>query len=357
MTLTTPGTSRRISAASALEDVERQPRRRRRSRIDAVPAAHLDLLAELAPAAAHAGHPVLVQDGQVLERARPGERPFDDGRGAAYRPDPLGRRLANDPRRECRSRKRHAAKDGRRQPERPADYPDGILAKLDERLEDAIAEGVLRVDAELLEHVVLPLDPGHGLVDVGQDRALQQELRFALAHEAPEHMPVERLGDRLAFLLRVGDPRQRGKELRPGVHDLDRHAEVPEARDNPFRFPLAHEAVLDEDRPQPPGQGTMAEHGHGGRVDASGQRVDGGAAADRFLDLPDLLLDKTSRVELLRCNLGDHVAIHPFQVTAPLPCASPRRREELRAPPRRPPAPARRDRRQHRPSRGDRPRP
>jgi hypothetical protein len=37
---------------------------------------------------------------------------------------------------------------------------------------DLVAEGLLWVDADLFEDVVLPFDPGLGFVDVGQDGAV-----------------------------------------------------------------------------------------------------------------------------------------------------------------------------------------
>ena len=100
------------------------------------------------------------------------------------------------------------------QAQRLPDLAHAVLAQLDQRLEDPVAEGLLRVDAQLLEDVVLPLDAGDGLVHVGEDGPLQQVLRAALPHEAAEDVPVEGLGDRLALLLGVGDALERGEELR-----------------------------------------------------------------------------------------------------------------------------------------------
>jgi len=54
---------------------------------------------------------------------------------------------------------------------------------------------------ELSEGVVLTLDPGDGLLHVGQVGALQQIPGAALAHEFSEDGFAERLRDGLSFLL------------------------------------------------------------------------------------------------------------------------------------------------------------
>ena len=144
--------------------------------------------------------------------------------------------------------------------ERPAELPHSVLAQLDERLEDAVSEGLLRIDPHLLEDVVLALDPGHGLVDVGQDRALEQDFDPAVLDEPAEDVLVEGLGDRLPLLLGVGDPLERGEELLAGVDDLDRDAELLEEPDDAPGLAFAHDPVLDEDGYEPLAQGPVSEH-------------------------------------------------------------------------------------------------
>jgi len=68
--------------------------------------------------------------------------------------------------------------------------PYTILAQLDQGLDDPVAERFLRVDPQLFEHVVLALDAGHGLVDVGEDGSLEKVPGPALAHHAADFQPV-----------------------------------------------------------------------------------------------------------------------------------------------------------------------
>ena len=209
------------------------------------------------------------------------EEPLDHRGGLPHRLDALRGRLADDPGRERRPGEGDALEQLDRQPERLAQLPHAVLAQLDERLEDLVAEGLLRVDPQLLEDVVLPLDPGHGLVHVGEDGALQQVLRPALPDEPAEHVPVERLGDGLALLLGVGHALERREELLARVDDLDRYAQVAEEAGDLLGFARPHEAVLDEDRLQALAQGAVAQHGDRGRIDAAGEGVDGPARPRR----------------------------------------------------------------------------
>ena len=113
VTLTMPGTSRIISLGELLEDFEREPRRCCGPRIDAFPAAHLDLLAEIALAVAHAGHAVFMKDRHVLECTGVLEQPLDNDGCLADRLDALRGHFADHACRERRPRERDALERSR----------------------------------------------------------------------------------------------------------------------------------------------------------------------------------------------------------------------------------------------------
>jgi hypothetical protein len=111
-----------------------------------------------------------MKDRHVLERAGIFKQPLDDNGCLADKLDALGGDLAYHTGRKGRTGERDALELLAGQPKGLADPPDTILAKLNKRFNDAVAEGFLRVDPKLLEDIVLPLDSRDGLIDIGQDR-------------------------------------------------------------------------------------------------------------------------------------------------------------------------------------------
>jgi len=146
-----------------------------------------------------------VEDCHVLEGLHRLELLLDDDRRLAHERDLHRRHLADDPRRQGRARERDPLEDRFLEPQGHADLADAVLAELDEGFADLVAEGLLRVDADLLEDIMLALDPGRCLLDVGEDRALQEHRGLAFQHEVAEHLLVEGLGDSLPFKLGILD--------------------------------------------------------------------------------------------------------------------------------------------------------
>ena len=134
-------------------------------------------------------------------------------------------------------------------------------------------------------------------------------VRAALSDDAAEDLPVESLGDRLAFLLGIADALQRREELLFRVHHLDQHAELAETRHDLLGLSLTHEAVLDEDGLQAVSERAMAEHRDRGRIDPSRQGIDCNSVSHRVADLLYFLLDEFAGVQLLGGNLLDHGVI------------------------------------------------
>ena len=85
----------------------------------------------------------------------------------------------------------------------------------------------MRIDAQLLENIVLPLDARHGLLDVGEDGPLQQKPRAASLEELAEDLLVEGLGDGLPLLLRIAKPLQSVEERLPRIEHFDVDAQSP----------------------------------------------------------------------------------------------------------------------------------
>ena len=172
------------------------------------------------------------------------------------------------------------SKDLGRKPEGLANLSNTVLAKLNERLDDVVAESLLRIDPELLEDIVLPLDPCDGLVDIGQDGSLEKVFRAAFLDDASEYVSVEGLGNGLALLFRIRDSLERREELFACIDDFDRDAELSEKTDDLFGLSLAHEAVFDEDGLEALSQGSMPEHRDRRRIDASREGVDRHSVSD-----------------------------------------------------------------------------
>ena len=97
------------------------------------------------------------------------------------------RDLADDAGGQGRAGEGRAVEDGCRQAQGFGDLAHAVFTQLQQRLKNLIAEGLLRVDAELREHIVLTLDARHRLVDVGQDGALQQVTGLALRTSGRTH--------------------------------------------------------------------------------------------------------------------------------------------------------------------------
>jgi len=247
-----------------------------------------------------------VQDGEILECPAAGQIPLDHRRGTAHRGDAFRSNLPDDARRQRRARERHALEHLGRQAERLTHLADAVLAQLHEGLKDGVAKGCLRVDAQLREDVVLPLDPRYRLIDIGEDRALEEHAGATLAHQAAEHVPVERLGDGLALGFRIRDALERRKERLLGVHDLDRHAKVGEDARRTVEFASAHQAIVDQDGSQPRTDGAVPQQRDDGRIHAAGQGIDGRALPDGGADRRDLLRDEALRVEFAGRDLLGH---------------------------------------------------
>jgi len=247
-----------------------------------------------------------MQNREVLKGVGVPEQVLDHHRGFANRLETFRGHRPDHPGRQGRSGKRDARKHLRRKPERLANRPHAVLAELDERLDDAIPKGFFGIDPELFEDIVLPFDPGDGLIDIGQDRALQEKIGPACLDKAPEDLAVEGLGDGLAFLLGVGDPGQSRKEFVSGIDYLDRDLEGAKPTYDLFRLSLAHQAVFDEDGLEPIPQGLMAKERDGRRIDAAGESIDGDAFAHCFSDGSDFFCDKLPWIERLQGNLVSH---------------------------------------------------
>ncbi len=171
---------------------------------------------------------------------------------------------------ESRSRKRHPVVDFLRQAECFCNLSHAVLSQLYQRFYYLVSERLLRVDSELLEDIVLPLDPCNSLIHVCKNRSLQEVLCPTLLNEPAKDILVKRLCDRLPLLFRVSDSSHRIEELGSGIDDLHMHAEVFEGRDDPFRFPLPHDAVIDEIRLEAVSESTVPQHGDNRRIYASG---------------------------------------------------------------------------------------
>ena len=164
-------------ASQLLKNFERQSCRCCSPGVEAVPTAHLYLLTEITLAVAHTGHAVFMKDGHVLKGAGIFEQPLDNHGCLAVSLDALGGHLAYHACRQRRAGERNPLEQLSRQPEGLAYLSDTVLAKLNQRLDDAVAERLLRVDADLLEDIVLSLDACDGFVDIGQDCSLEKVLR------------------------------------------------------------------------------------------------------------------------------------------------------------------------------------
>jgi hypothetical protein len=97
-----------------------------------------------------------MQDGHVLKGTNLLEQTLDNGGCLANRFDPFRRGLADDPGRQRRSWKRDALEQLGRKPKGLTRLPDAVLAQLNQRLDDAVTEGFLGVDPQLLKDIVLP---------------------------------------------------------------------------------------------------------------------------------------------------------------------------------------------------------
>ncbi len=159
-------------SGNLLKNFKRESCRRCRPRIYAVPAAYFYLLTEITLAVPHTGHAVFVKDRHVLKCTAAVEQTLDNGGRLADNLDTFRCCLPYDSSRECRARERNTFEQLGWKPEGFADFSDTILAKLYERLDNTVAESFLRVDPELLEDIVLPLDPRDCFIDIGQDCSL-----------------------------------------------------------------------------------------------------------------------------------------------------------------------------------------
>ena len=139
----------------------------RHAGIDTVPTTDFDLQAKIALAVAHSRHPVFVKNGQVLKCIGHSEQALNHHRGFANRLDAFRSHCADHPRSKSRSGKGDASEQFRGKTQGLTHCANAVLAQLNERLDNPITESFLGIDPELLEDIVLPLDPGDGFVDIG----------------------------------------------------------------------------------------------------------------------------------------------------------------------------------------------
>ncbi|OPY92195.1 MAG: hypothetical protein A4E73_01381 [Syntrophaceae bacterium PtaU1.Bin231] len=149
---------------------------------------------------------------------------------------------------------------------------------------------------------MLSLDPRDGLLDVGEDGALEKVAGAALADQPAEDVPVKSLGDRLPLFLGVGEPFQRRKKFLPCVDEFDGHAEGREERDNLLRLILPHDPIVDEVGFQPLAQCPVPQHRDGRGIHPSRQGVDGKAVTDGRGKLLRLLPEEGIHAELLQLD-------------------------------------------------------
>jgi len=114
-----------------------------------------------------------MQNGEVLESPALPEPLFYDDGCPPDGFDPVRGDFPDDAGCQCRTRKGDPGKEFQRKTHRFSHFSDPLLAQLDERLQYPVSEGGLRIYSQLLENIVLPLDAGHGLIDIGENGALQ----------------------------------------------------------------------------------------------------------------------------------------------------------------------------------------
>jgi len=202
---------------------------------------------------------------------------------------------------------RNAVRNLRRHLQIPADRANVVLAQGFEGLDDRVPVGLFGIDAELRENVVLAFDAGDGLLDVGQDGPVEQELCPGFFDQTAEDRGIERIGNRLPFLLGVGQARQGGKKLLLGVNQLDRDVHLSEGVHDLLRLAFTHQRVVDKDRLELVAQGAVPQDGDQGAVHPAAKRIDGLSVADGLFDLGDLVFDEclTVHCDLLWVPLRD----------------------------------------------------
>ena len=89
-----------------------------------------------------------------------------------------------------------------------------------------IAESLLRVNAELLENIMLSLNTCNGLIDIGQDCPLQKVLCCAFLDDASEYVFIKGLRNGFAFGFGVGDSLECLEEFLARIDYFDRNAEL-----------------------------------------------------------------------------------------------------------------------------------
>ena len=172
-----------------------------------------------------------------------------------------------------------------------AHHPHLVLEELAQRL-DQLDHHVVGEAAD----VVVALDLGGvaraRLDDVGVERALHQEAGVrelvGLALEDADELAA----DRLALLLRLGDPAERGDEVLLGAHVDERHPEVAaEGLLHLLALVQAHQAVVDEDAGEPVADRLVHDQRRHRAVDAAREAADRARVADLGAHPLDLLLD------------------------------------------------------------------
>jgi hypothetical protein len=126
--------------------------------------------------------------------------------------------------------------------------------------------------------------------------------------KASEDSAVKGLSNRLPLFFRVRNTLQCRKKLLPGIDDFNGNTEVSEKTHDLFGFSFPHETVFDKDGFQLISQGTMPQHGDGGRIDASRQSVYRRPFSDSGFNFANLFIDELFGVQLLHSDLRGHVA-------------------------------------------------
>ncbi|OPZ73023.1 MAG: hypothetical protein BWY83_00342 [bacterium ADurb.Bin478] len=247
-----------------------------------------------------------MQDGQVLERLDAFKPLFHDHGRLAHGFNPFRSGFADHPGGQRRAGKWDSLEQCRRKTQRLAEFAHAILAQLDQRLQNAIAEYLLWIDAQLFKNVVLAFDAGHGLIHIREDGALKQKPGAAVAHDAAEHLLVKSLSDGLPLLLRIRKPLQRSEKLLLRIDHFNLHSQFLEKGDHLFRFVGAHQTVVDKHGLEPLFQRLVAKQGDGGRVDAARQGVERQAVTDDLANFLRFLPDELLGVEPAGFDLFNH---------------------------------------------------
>ena len=239
-----------------------------------------------------------MQNSQVLKRLDVFERCFGNGGCFLDQGDFCGCDFANYAGGKRRPGKGYPVEHAGRQSQSCSDFAHPVLAQLDERLQNFVAEGFLRINAQLFKYIVLPFNTGDGFIHVGQNGALQQILGFALDDQLAKNVFVKGLRDGFSFFFGIGNSFKGGKKNLGRIHycDLDPQLFKGSCHFRWFVFP--HDTVVDDIGFQTIAQRLMAQGGDDSGIHAAGQSVDGQAVAHGFADFANLIVNKFSNIHM-----------------------------------------------------------